>query len=80
MRTSVILQLLLSTGAAVALAQSPGKFVATGSMTIPRTGHSATLLTNGKVLIAGGALTTNQVLNTAELYDPVSGHFPTPAT
>src|SRR5580700_8651644 len=74
MRTSVILKLLHLTGAAVALAQSPGTFVATGSLITPRTGHTATLLTNGKVLIAGGAVLSN-VLNTAELYDPGSGTF-----
>ncbi len=57
-----------------AMAQSAGTFTATGSMTTARSSHTATLLTNGKVLIAGGEVGFNP-LATAELYDPVSGTF-----
>ena len=49
-----------------------GSFTTTGSMAVPRVGHTATLLgiQGTPVLIAGG-----DVSGTAELYDPASGTF-----
>jgi hypothetical protein len=47
-----------------------GTSTATKSMILARSGHTATLLPNGKVLIAGGASA-----RIAELYDPTSGTF-----
>jgi WD40 repeat protein len=51
-----------------------GEFIPTGRMTTERVSHIATLLPNGKVLIAGG-FDRNNVLASAELYDPDSGTF-----
>jgi hypothetical protein len=59
--------------ALIAVAQTPGTFVRTGSLTTLRWGHTATLLKDGRVLIAGGQ--NSNTLATAELYDPASGTF-----
>jgi hypothetical protein len=65
---------------------SNGSFAPTGSMAEKRGGHTATLLTNGKVLIAGGDNTGGDYIFpffavdgsvTAELYDPATGLFTT---
>lgn len=54
-----------------------GTFVATGPMAAARLAHTATLLADGRVLIAGGSIggRSDDVLATAELYDPVTGTF-----
>ena len=81
MKSSVVFQVLLlgaAEHAAIALAQSQGAFISTGEMTTQRMGHTATLLTNGKVLIAGGASQLGSTLQgspSAELYDPSTGSF-----
>ena len=54
---------------------SKGSFTATGSLNTPRFRHTATLLDDGRVLIAGGQDSGAYPVPTAELYDPVSGSF-----
>jgi Galactose oxidase, central domain/Kelch motif len=44
-----------------------GHWTATGGLNTARDGHTATLLPNGKVLVAG--------YSSAELYDPAAGHW-----
>ena len=51
-------------------------FTATGSLVFGRSQHTATLLPNGKVLMAGGWSVFGDGVNTiAEIYDPVAGTF-----
>ncbi len=58
-----------------ALSQSSGTFAATGSMTELRSQHTATLLFDGRVLLAGGYGPQGAGLPTAEIYDPATGTF-----
>jgi N-acetylneuraminic acid mutarotase len=54
-----------------ARAQVSGDWIPTSGFNTPRYGLTATLLANGKVLVAGGYNTG--YLNSAELYDPATG-------
>jgi Galactose oxidase, central domain len=49
-----------------------GIFAATGAMSTARSAHTATVLQNNKVLVAGGSTVTPP---TAEIYDPAMGTF-----
>jgi hypothetical protein len=53
----------------LAPAQVPGRWIVTGDLNVPHGGQTATLLQNGKVLVAGGDATGVG----AELYDPATG-------
>lgn len=52
-----------------------GVFTTTGSLNIAREYHSATLLTNGSVLIAGGIGTNESSIVASEIYSPTSASF-----
>jgi N-acetylneuraminic acid mutarotase len=54
---------------------STGRWTATATMTAPRFGHTATLLPDGKVLVAGGDPGDGTIALSAELYDPSSGRW-----
>src|SRR5690242_3267980 len=62
---------------AILLASQPttaSSFLNTGPMPVARDSHTATLLLNGKTLVAGGSDGTN-ALGSAELYDPITGSW-----
>jgi hypothetical protein len=53
-----------------------GTFTPLGNLTVSRQGYTATLLSSGKVLLAGGE-DMGSIVNTAELFDPASGTLST---
>ncbi len=52
-----------------------GQFDLEAAMQSPRTGHTATLLLSGELLLAGGSTGPNTATATAELFDPETAQF-----
>lgn len=52
-----------------------GTFPATGPLRNGRFGHTATLMADGRVLVAGGSSSMTKQLDDAEIYDPRTGRF-----
>ena len=50
-----------------------GSIASAGPMLEPRSGHTATLLPDGRVLISGGMRRNQDFYKSAELYDPATG-------
>jgi hypothetical protein len=59
----------------VTSSRDAGMVSAIRNMTSRRSSHTATLLKNGRVLIAGGFVGEEQSLSSAEIYDPVTDSF-----
>src|SRR5262245_29784148 len=55
-------------------AASSEQIQSAGTLTTPRVNHTATVLSDGRVLIAGG-ISTNGVSATAEIFDPATKEF-----
>lgn len=80
-KTRIVLSALVIFMAFVLLALAkytsprPGSIVSTGNPIGARFSHTATLLQNGKVLIAGGMERNGVWLDSAELWDPATERF-----
>src|SRR6266480_1199372 len=73
-RTWCLLALALGI-ASPASAQAPGTWAPMADLNQARAEHTATLLANGTVLIAGGRDAADQPLASAEIYDPATGGY-----
>ena len=73
-RTWCLLALALGI-ASPASAQAPGTWAPMADLNQPRAEHTATLLANGTVLVAGGRDAAGQPLASAEIYDPATGAY-----
>jgi hypothetical protein len=66
---------LLTVAGGPRASKGAGVVTATGDLSVPRFDQSATLLPNGKVLIAGGMAANGVYHSSVEIYDPASGKF-----
>src|SRR5689334_17843582 len=80
---SILIPLVILIGTAGAPAFQPtsppaiptGSVTFAGEMLQPRSGHSATLLPDGRVLIAGGMRRNQDFYRSTETFDPTTGKF-----
>ena len=77
---SIIAQLVPALAALALLlvpnqAAEAASFATNGPLATARFLHTATLLSNGKVLVVGGFTSTGNVQSSAELYDPITGKW-----
>src|SRR5262249_42143162 len=76
-RTDFLSRVVLTLSAMLAIPQgaAAGGFTETGNLFTQRAWDTATLLSSGKVLVAGGNRGFGSDLASAELYDPATGMF-----
>ena len=75
MPTALLVVVAVLTATVPAAAQSSGTWARTGTLNFPRIGHTATLLANGQVLVAGGEDSQGNHIAAAELYNPATGSW-----
>lgn len=76
--TKMLFWLALGFISCVQASENTGSITSFLTMTLPRAGHTATLLPDGNVLIAGGCIAQgcdNATTTSAELYDPTKKTF-----
>src|SRR5919109_1580984 len=72
--TTSVLAAMVLRGSPLSPPQS-GKVTPAQAMLEPRSGHTATLLADGRVLVVGGMRRNQDFYRSAELYDPATGKF-----
>ncbi len=70
-----LLTIALAVSTAAPTLAGSGNFNTTGSMNVARDGQTATLLSNGEVLVTGGFNFTSGFLASAEVYNPAKGKW-----
>ena len=73
--SGLLAAVLAAATVAPALAQAPDTWAYTGSLPVARQFHTATLLSNGQVLVLGGFIDNEGDTASADLYNPSAGKW-----
>ena len=75
MNLGLVLSILVAAPVAVEMPPASGRFERDAPMSEARSGHTATLLADGRVLVLGGRGASGAALGSAEIYDPAARAF-----